>query len=60
MKDYYLIGNYQHYEMCCFNRKMSAPKRLMDSKVWCQLSFLLMGTQDKNTKNSIKSIKELS
>ena len=41
---------------------MSAPKRLMDLKTWCPLSFLLeilssyiMGIQDKNTKNGIKS-----
>ena len=38
---------------------MGAPKRLIDSKAWCPLSFLLeitaMGIKDKNTKNSIKS-----
>ena len=41
---------------------MSAPKRLVDSKAWCPLSFLLeinnittMRIQDKNMKNSIKS-----
>ena len=39
---------------------MSAPNRLIDSKAWCPLSFLLeivstiMGIQDKNMKNSIK------
>ena len=25
-------GNYYDYEMCCFKREMSAPKRLIDSK----------------------------
>ena len=46
--------------MCCFERKVSAPERLIDSKTWCPLSFYLttvpiMGIQDKNMKNSIKS-----
>ena len=44
--------------MCYFERKMSAPKRLIDLKAWCSLSFLLeitvMGIKDKNTKNSIR------
>ena len=34
-------SNYYDYEMCCFKREMSAPKRVIDSKVWCLLSFLL-------------------
>ena len=46
--------------MCCFKRKMSAPKRLMDSKAWCLLSFLLEyypqnENTRQNTKNSIKT-----
>ena len=50
-------SNYYDYEMFCFKREMSAPKRFIDSKAWCLLSFLLelLGIQDKNTKNSIKS-----
>ena len=24
--------------MCCFKRKMSAPKRVIDSKAWCPLT----------------------
>ena len=35
------VNDYPDYEMCCFKRKMSAPKRLIDSKAWCPLSFLL-------------------
>ena len=35
------IGNYYDNEMCCFKREMIAPKRLIESKAWCQLSFLL-------------------
>ena len=27
--------------MCCFKRKMSAPKRLIDSKTWCPLTLPL-------------------
>ena len=34
------ISNYYDYEMCCFKRKMSALKRLIDSKAWCPLSSL--------------------
>ena len=43
--------------MCCFKRKMSAPERLIYSKALCSLSYLLeiLGIQDKNTKNSVKS-----
>ena len=47
------ISNYCDNEMYCFRREMGAPKRLIDSKAWCPLSILL-GTQDKNSKNSIK------
>ena len=38
-----LISNYHNYEMCCFKRKMSAPKRLIDSKAFCFciVSFVL-------------------
>ena len=34
-------GNYYHYDMCCLKRNVSAPKRLIDSKVCCPLSFHL-------------------
>ena len=34
-------SNYYDYEMCCFKREMSAPKRLIDSKAWFPLNFLL-------------------
>ena len=58
-KSLLFINDYPEYEMCCFKRKMSVPKRLIDSKAWYPLSFLLeitvMGIEDKNTKNSIKS-----
>ena len=44
----------------CFKRKMRTPKRLIDLKAWCPLSFLLeivspWWEYKKNTKNSIKS-----
>ena len=53
------IGNYYYYEMCCFKRKVSAPKSPKDSKAWCPLNFSLKyynhnGIQYKNKKNSIK------
>ena len=35
------FSNCYDYEMCCFKRKMSAPKRLIDSKAQWPLSFLL-------------------
>ena len=35
------IISYYDYEMCCFERKMSAPRRLIDSKAWCPLNVLL-------------------
>ena len=35
------ISNDYDYEMCRFKRKMSTPKRLIDSKTWCPASFLL-------------------
>ena len=44
MKDYHLlviITIISDYEMCCFKRKMSAPKRPIHSKAWRLLSFLL-------------------
>ena len=28
-------------KMCCLKGEMSAPKRSIDSKAWCPLSFLL-------------------
>ena len=34
-------SNYYDYKMCCFERKMSAPKRLIDLGDWCPLSFCL-------------------
>ena len=34
-------SNHHDYEMRCFKRKMSAPKKLIDSKAWCPLSFSL-------------------
>ena len=37
---------------------MSTPKKLVDSKAWRPLSFLLE-VQEKNTKNSIKSLNYL-
>ena len=40
-KNLSFISDYPDYKMCCFKRKMSAPKRLIDSKAWCPLSFLL-------------------
>ena len=36
-----LASNYYGYKMCCFKREMCAPERLIDSKAWCPLNFLL-------------------
>ena len=46
------IGNYYDYEICCFKRKMSAPKRLIDSKAWCTLKafYLKYYNHNGNTK----------
>ena len=41
--------------MCCFKIKMSAPKRLTDSKLESIKTITIIGIQDKNTKSSIKS-----
>ena len=30
-----------NFETCYFKREMIVPKRLIDSKAWCPLSFLL-------------------
>ena len=35
-----LVINYHNYEMCCYKKEMSAPKRVIDSKAWCPLGFL--------------------
>ena len=36
----FIIRHYD-YEMCSFKRKMSAPRRLIDSKAWCPLLEIL-------------------
>ena len=41
------ISNHYDYEMCCFKRKMSVPKRLMDSKAWCPVKELTDGILDE-------------
>ena len=51
-------STYYDYEMCFFKREMSVPKRLIDSKAWqvfTSTTITMMGIQDKNAKNSIKS-----
>ena len=44
-----LLFTIYYYESFCFKREISALKRLIDSKAWCQLSFLLelLSPQDK-------------
>ena len=55
------FGHYYDYEICRFKGKMSASKRLIDSKAWCLLSVFTwntitkMGIQNKDIKNSTKS-----
>ena len=55
---------YYDYEICCFKREMSAPKRLIDSKAWCLLSFFLKHHHHiRNTRQKHEEyhkIKELS
>ena len=35
------ISIFHDYEVCCFKRKMNVYKRLIVSKAWCSLNFLL-------------------
>ena len=45
--------------MCCFEREMSAPKRLIGSKAWCPLSFHLNYYHpDGNTRQKHKELSE--
>ena len=34
-------SNYHDYEICCFEREMNISERLIDTKAWCPLNFLL-------------------
>ena len=57
-----MYKNCYDYEMCCFKREMSAPERLIDSKVWYSYYAFYLNyyryndnTRRKKTKNMIKS-----
>ena len=40
-KRLWFTGNYYDYEMCCFKRRTSVPKRLIDSNAWFSLNCSL-------------------